>query len=108
MGKKNNRARTPSNLSKWQKPRPTYGRDISRILDPIPHIESAADGDWFVAYIAAVNALKTYKCPGCHRDIKPGVAHIVAWQDDHMFGRERAIEERRHWHQKCWQTRRPF
>ncbi len=91
-------------LSKWQK-KPPAGRDISRILDPAPFIEESADGDWYVQYIPAVNAKKTYKCPACERQINPGVAHLVAWQTDHMFGAQRAIEERRHWHKRCWETR---
>ncbi|GGH59121.1 ATP/GTP-binding protein [Rothia aerolata] len=93
--------------SKWQKT-PGGGRDISRILDPAPKVEHAADGDWFVQYMPAVNAVKTYKCPECSRNIPPGVAHLVVWQEDHLFGRERAVEERRHWHQHCWDTRRIF
>ncbi|MDY6051014.1 MAG: ATP/GTP-binding protein [Rothia sp. (in: high G+C Gram-positive bacteria)] len=91
--------------SKWQKKRPV-GRDISRILDPAARVESAADGDWYVQYIPAINALKTYKCPECLCAIQPGVAHLVVWQHDHMFGAQRAIEERRHWHERCWKTRR--
>lgn len=105
MPRRPHKQRSSSNLSKWQKPRPFGGRDISRILDPVPRIESAWDGDWFLAHIPAAKALKTYKCPGCHGSIKPGIAHLVTWRDDHMFGRERGIEERRHWHQKCWRNR---
>lgn len=94
-------------LSKWQKGSlASGGRDISRILDPAPRLERAWDGDWYVQYIPAVNALKNYICPECTRTIPPGVAHLVIWQEDHMFGRRRAIEERRHWHQRCWQIRR--
>lgn len=92
-------------LSKWQKARPA-GRDISRILDPAPYIERAGDGDWFVQHIPAINAIKTYKCPECERSITPGTPHLVVWQQDHMFGKARAIEERRHWHKRCWETRR--
>ncbi|WP_237209880.1 ATP/GTP-binding protein [Rothia nasimurium] len=91
--------------SKWQKARPA-GRDISRILDPAPRVERAQDGDWYVQYIPSINAVKTYKCPECERPIRPGLAHLVVWQQDHMFGSQRAIEERRHWHERCWQTRR--
>ncbi|MFW0119454.1 ATP/GTP-binding protein [Rothia sp. P5764] len=91
--------------SKWQK-QSKPGRDISRLLDPSPRVERAGDGDWFVQYIPPMNAQKTYTCPECMTSIRPGVAHLVVWQEDHMFGSQRAIEERRHWHQHCWQTRR--
>lgn len=100
--RKNNSGPVPN---KWQKARP-QGRDISRILDPAPYIERAGDGEWFVQHIPSVNAIKTYKCPECERSITPGTAHLVVWQQDHMFGKQRAIEERRHWHKHCWETRR--
>lgn len=99
--RRNNSGNAPS---KWQKERP-LGRDISRVLDPLPRLEKARDGDWYVQYIPAANARKTYTCPECGRSIQPGVAHLVVWQEDHLFGRSRAIEERRHWHGRCWQTR---
>ncbi|MDO4898255.1 MAG: ATP/GTP-binding protein [Rothia sp. (in: high G+C Gram-positive bacteria)] len=100
--RRNNSGSTPS---KWQKKQPA-GRDISRILDPAPYVERTPGGDWMVQYIPAINALKTYKCPECERAIPPGTAHLVIWQQDHMFGKGRAIEERRHWHKGCWETRR--
>lgn len=100
--RRNNSGSAPS---KWQKSRPE-GRDISRILDPAPRVEQAADGDWFVQYIPAINAIKSYKCPECERQISPGTPHLVVWQQDHMFGKARAIQERRHWHKHCWETRR--
>ncbi|MDO4252585.1 MAG: ATP/GTP-binding protein [Rothia sp. (in: high G+C Gram-positive bacteria)] len=80
-------------------------RDISRILDPAPTVEHAADGDWYVQYMPAVNAVKTYTCPECSRSIPPQTAHLVVWEDDHLFGQERAVAERRHWHRYCWQSR---
>lgn len=100
-GRSSNSGQKPS---KWQKTMP-QGRDISRILDPAPYVEHSFDGDWFVQFMPAVNALKTYICPECGRKIPPRTAHLVIWREDHMFGKDRAIEERRHWHSKCWQTR---
>ena len=93
-----------SKPSKWQRGQGS-GRDISRILDPAPRIERAFDGDWLVQFMPGVNALKTYTCPECGRKIPPGIAHLVVWQENHLFGRDRAIAERRHWHSKCWQAR---
>jgi hypothetical protein len=40
-------------------------------------------------------ATKTYRCPGCNQEIRPGVMHVVAW-------REGEESERRHWHTPCW------
>jgi hypothetical protein len=40
---------------------------------------------------------KTYRCPGCQQEIRPGTPHlVVAAQDD--------LESRRHWHTSCWRT----
>ena len=50
----------------------------------------------------ASRATKTYRCPGCDHEIRPGTAHLVVWQTD--LG-EQAVEDRRHWHTPCWQHR---
>lgn len=40
---------------------------------------------------------KTYRCPGCHQEIRPGVAHLVVMEyEDVGF--------RRHWHAPCWRS----
>lgn len=67
--------------------------------------QDAPDGQWHVRKIAPLNANKTYTCPGCHRSIGVGVAHVVAWRADHWSGDEAAANARRHWHQHCWETR---
>ncbi len=89
--------------SKWQRQLP--GGDISRILDPAPRIERDAEGEWHVRHVPASGARKVYTCPGCGRSIPVGVAHVVVWRTDALFGDRRAVEERRHWHQKCWRGR---
>ncbi|MDP8956672.1 MAG: hypothetical protein M3N24_06920 [Actinomycetota bacterium] len=38
---------------------------------------------------------KTYRCPGCQQEIRPGTAHLVVVADSD-------IEGRRHWHMQCW------
>ena len=48
---------------------------------------------------------KEYTCPGCHRQIPPGLAHLVVWEEDHLFGEQAGINERRHWHTRCWTGR---
>ncbi len=67
--------------------------------------ESAPDGEWMVRPITARNAAKIYTCPGCHQPVQPGIAHLVVWQEDSLFGAEAALRDRRHWHTNCWQTR---
>lgn len=68
--------------------------------------EAKGDGTWVVRSIAGQNAQKTYRCPGCNHDIRPGVPHVVAWPHDPGPGRDSAVVDRRHWHTSCWQRRR--
>ncbi|MGK3957166.1 ATP/GTP-binding protein [Arthrobacter sp. R4] len=67
--------------------------------------ESAPDGDWMVRTMTARNAEKTYVCPGCSTAVLPGIAHLVVWKDDHLFGAAAGLAERRHWHTNCWMSR---
>ncbi|MGQ0617501.1 MAG: hypothetical protein ACT4PW_11015 [Acidimicrobiia bacterium] len=51
-----------------------------------------------VRRIQPYQALKAYRCPGCHGDIEAGTGHLVVVP----------IEEpdlRRHWHRVCWEHR---
>ncbi|ORB20611.1 hypothetical protein BST36_18430 [Mycolicibacterium moriokaense] len=66
-------------------------------------IELGPDGyDYEVHPVAAARATKTYRCPGCDHEIRPGTAHLVVWP----AGRgEQASEDRRHWHTPCWAHR---
>ncbi|MBP2413904.1 hypothetical protein JOF48_002703 [Arthrobacter stackebrandtii] len=79
--------------------------DLSRLRMGMPTTESAPDGVWTVRTISVGNAQKVYTCPGCHRSVLPGVAHLVVWREDAMFGDEAALRERRHWHSNCWRGR---
>ena len=48
-------------------------------------------------------AKRTYVCPGCNQEIRPGTGHLVIVPLD-------AVDERRHWHRSCFErrkTRRP-
>jgi len=66
-------------------------------------VEAGPDGyDYEVKAVAASRATKTYRCPGCDHEIRPGVAHVVVWPAD--LG-ESAVEDRRHWHTPCWTKR---
>jgi hypothetical protein len=63
--------------------------------------ESGPDGDWLVRAISGAQAQKTYRCPGCDHEIRPGTPHVVAWPAEETG----SVEERRHWHQACWDSR---
>ncbi|HEX9856074.1 MAG TPA: hypothetical protein VGC47_12240 [Acidimicrobiia bacterium] len=45
--------------------------------------------------IQPYQARKTYLCPGCEKQIEPGVGHLVVVPD-------LAPDLRRHWHRGCW------
>lgn len=48
------------------------------------------------------SAEKSYVCPGCGREIGPGVAHLVVWRADGVLGDAADLAARRHWHMQCW------
>ena|SRR6476661_3190529 len=79
--------------------------DLERARAGIARRESAPDGEWMVRTMTAKNAEKTYICPECSTAVLPGVAHLVVWKDDHLFGAAAGLAERRHWHTNCWMTR---
>ena len=62
--------------------------------------ESAPDGDWVIRPVPGAGSTKTYRCPGCDQEIRPGTAHLVAWPAG-----TRGPADRRHWHNPCWQRR---
>jgi hypothetical protein len=58
--------------------------------------------DWAQAEDVTVRAVsgqagKTYRCPGCHQEIRQGIPHLVIAVGDDMEGR-------RHWHTPCWRS----
>jgi hypothetical protein len=59
----------------------------------VPHAEEVE-----VRRIQPYQALKTYLCPGCNQDIRPGEGHVVVVP----IG---AADLRRHWHRPCWENR---
>jgi hypothetical protein len=79
--------------------------DLDRARSGLVHRQNAPDGTWLVRRITAKNAAKEYRCPGCHLVIPPGLAHLVVWQEDSLFGAQAALADRRHWHQHCWSIR---
>jgi hypothetical protein len=51
-----------------------------------------------VRRVQPYEAVKTYRCPGCHGEIPPGLGHLVVVPPD-------APDLRRHWHHGCWRHR---
>ena len=63
--------------------------------------ESGPDGERNVRPISGTATTKTYRCPGCDHEIRPGTPHLVTWPAAD-YG---SVEERRHWHRACWEAR---
>jgi hypothetical protein len=84
----------------WGEPHPEL--DVQRATGG-RRSEAAPDGSWIVQSVAG--SAKSYICPGCQQLVLPGTAHLVAWPEDGLFGREWAVAERRHWHTACWRAR---
>ncbi|MDR3664956.1 MAG: hypothetical protein P4L86_31985 [Mycobacterium sp.] len=62
-------------------------------------VEAGPDGyDYEVRPVPGSRAVKTYRCPGCDHEIRPGTAHVVVLRIDDA-------EDRRHWHAPCWANR---
>ncbi|KAA0022811.1 ATP/GTP-binding protein [Antrihabitans cavernicola] len=75
--------------------RSAFGDATSRIDD------GPAGERYQVRTVPGSRATKIYRCPGCDHEIRPGVAHLVAWPVDEIGG----ADERRHWHAGCWSGR---
>jgi hypothetical protein len=58
------------------------------------------DGIWVIRLVPGAAAAKTYRCPGCDQEIRPGTPHLVVWPEQTP-----GPAERRHWHSACWQRR---
>ncbi|RFD26543.1 hypothetical protein MUBE_03965 [Mycobacterium uberis] len=66
-------------------------------------VEVGSDGrEYEVRPIAAVRAVKIYRCPGCDHEIRSGTMHVVVWPADSP---QAGAEDRRHWHTLCWAHR---
>lgn len=79
-------------------------------LDPgqarrgVAAVESWGQEQWRVQHIPGPAAVKTYRCPGCDHEIRPGVPHVVVWPVDDPVGLA-GEADRRHWHTACWRAR---
>ena len=76
------------------------GAEINRHTSVIG-IEQTPWGEWLVRTVSGNATTKTYRCPGCDHEIRPGTPHVVAWPAAD-YG---SVEDRRHWHQGCWSSR---
>ena len=75
--------------------------DLERARQGVQRVQQWSDGDWAVRTIPGGASTKTYRCPGCNQEIRPGTPHVVAWPVDGR-GDE---SDRRHWHAGCWRAR---
>ncbi|QXQ14766.1 hypothetical protein [Skermania piniformis] len=74
------------------------------LVEPFADVraEPGPDGSaYLVRAVSGSRAGKTYRCPGCDQEIRPGTGHVVAWPDRGDAG----IRDRRHWHVGCWSGR---
>ncbi|MET0956534.1 MAG: hypothetical protein ABWY68_11345 [Cryobacterium sp.] len=96
-----------SNRPKGRKPGPGDDDEdgLSRMMAGWRRTETKRDGEWHVQPISAAQAVKTYLCPGCRLEIKPGVAHMVTWRGDGVTGDAADLAARRHWHAHCWRIK---
>lgn len=78
--------------------------DVARLAAGWRRTETRRGFSWNVQPISAVQAVKTYVCPGCSVDITPGVAHLVVWRADGVLGDAADLAGRRHWHVQCWKA----
>jgi len=62
-------------------------------------------GPYLVRTVPGQQAVKSYRCPHCQQEIRPGTSHVVAWPQNMVDDGWSAtgISERRHWHSGCWQ-----
>ncbi len=75
---------------------------LDRLLAGWKRTETRRGVTWTVQPVNAAAAQKTYTCPGCGREVAPGVAHVVVWRADGVLGDAADLAARRHWHDGCW------
>ncbi|MGN6427074.1 hypothetical protein [uncultured Leifsonia sp.] len=75
---------------------------LDRLLAGWRRTEVRRGTEWNVQPVSSLQAQKSYVCPGCGREIAPGVSHLVAWRADGVLGDAADLAARRHWHESCW------
>jgi hypothetical protein len=81
----------------WQRSGAQAEDDLVRALSGTWSVPVAEPGVE-VRRVQPAQALKTYLCPGCQQEVKPGTGHLVVVPLD-------APDLRRHWHNPCWAMR---
>ncbi|WP_394552351.1 hypothetical protein ACDF64_16000 [Agromyces sp. MMS24-JH15] len=100
----------PSNRSHGRAARARAGHpelDVERLTAGWRRSEARGGREWNVQPVSEAQALKSYSCPQCGREIPPGVAHVVVWRADGVLGEAADLAGRRHWHTSCWRTANP-
>jgi hypothetical protein len=67
-----------------------------RFVDDDGSVDGPLGAGFEVRHVQPYQAVKTYRCPGCDHEIRPGEGHEVVVPRD-------APQDRRHWHSSCWQ-----
>lgn len=79
--------------------------DAERARYGVSSVETWGQEQWRVRQIPGPAAFKTYRCPGCDHEIRPGVPHLVVWPVDILPTAGTGEADRRHWHTACWRAR---
>ncbi|MGH3915968.1 MAG: hypothetical protein ACRDTC_21555 [Pseudonocardiaceae bacterium] len=88
-------------------PRRVRGADVPPLAGPALNgsawasRENGPDGEWVVRTVPGGQSVKSYRCPGCDHEIRPGTPHLVVWP----AGEHGSLADRRHWHTPCWTAR---
>jgi hypothetical protein len=85
-----------------EEPEDEFLVDLDRLKGGFRRTEHKRGQAYTVQPISAASARKEYRCPGCGLEVAIGVAHVVVWAEDSLFGPEAAVADRRHWHNHCW------
>jgi hypothetical protein len=88
--------------SNRRRPDPAGEDSFERFLAGYKRTETRRGGEWTVQPVPGGQAVKSYTCPGCGREIEPGTAHVVTWRADGVLGDAADLAARRHWHTGCW------
>lgn len=65
-------------------------------MSPADHAGLWESDEVDVTHVHPYQATKTYRCPGCDHEIRPGTGHEVVVP-------RRTPDLRRHWHTPCWE-----
>jgi hypothetical protein len=101
------RRRWPGRRPDRAGPAPPAELDLERARRGVDLVETWQDEQWRVRMVPGSAAVKSYRCPGCDQEIRPGVPHLVVWPltGPAVPAPGDGPAERRHWHSGCWQAR---